>query len=563
MTMVSKDIYFTQVLPQIPRLLGLLDRRPLSRTYGCFDRGFWLYKTTDTPSARCQEACLTLAILYSSKIPGSQYYGDKTLLDWVNAALSFWSSIQSSNGSFNEWYPNEGSFVATVFSSYAVSETLRVLDDNVQQREQVISSLKKAVSWINGKNEIRVANQQAGTLPLLDNMHSLTGDKRYKKMCRKKRDLLLSLQSPEGWFPEYGGADIGYHSVTIDYLAKYYIRSGDEKIGESLKHALEFLSYFIHPEGSVGGAYGSRNTSYLLPYGIELLADEFANAHLISHALRQALKDKTIIGISSLDDRYLLYNAYVYLQAFEDSRSLGKPGRLRLPCKSTLKKHFPDAGIVIVSDNEMYFITNTRKGGAFSMHGKTKNKGFFEDSGISVTLSDGSTATSSIISQKNNSVIDEDRVVAGGFMTRIPDNTLTPFKNIFLRGFQQTLGKVPGSSDTVKKYLRKKLISGSEMHDIPWERKIVFNTDDVSITDCIGNPEKIEEVVVGGASSYTAIPSSNYITGRKLPSRPMIIKKSAFPQAQSSDAYIVKRRYSKKDCNLKGYSITHGRMPKR
>ncbi|MFH1835549.1 MAG: hypothetical protein ABH851_05125, partial [Methanobacteriota archaeon] len=391
--MDGKDVYLDEILGQVPRLLGLMDRRPLSRTYGCFDRGFWLYKTTDTPSARCQEACLTLAILYSSKIPGSPYYGDKTLLDWVNAALSFWSSIQSSNGSFNEWYPNEGSFVATVFSPYAVSETLRVLDDNVQQREQVISSLKKAVSWINGKNEIRVANQQAGTLPLLDNMHSLTGDERYKKMCRKKRDLLLSLQSPEGWFPEYGGADIGYHSVTIDYLAKYYIRSRDEKVGESLKHALEFLSYFIHPEGSVGGAYGSRNTSYILPHGIELLAEKFANAHLISQALRQALKDKTIIGISNLDDRYLLYNAYVYLQAFEDAQSLGKSRVISLPYKSIFKKQFPDASIVIVSDNEMYFIINTRKGGAFSMQGKAKNSAFLEDSGISVTLSDGSSVT--------------------------------------------------------------------------------------------------------------------------------------------------------------------------
>ena len=38
----------------------------------------------------------------------------------------------------------------------------------------------------------------------------------------KKLERILQLQSEEGWFPEYGGADIGYLSVSLDMLAEYY-----------------------------------------------------------------------------------------------------------------------------------------------------------------------------------------------------------------------------------------------------------------------------------------------------------------------------------------------------
>ena len=69
-----KNIYFDAVISQIPRLLSLLDKNPVSSTFGCFDREFWHYATTDCPSARKQEAVLTLALLYKMKYPKNPYF---------------------------------------------------------------------------------------------------------------------------------------------------------------------------------------------------------------------------------------------------------------------------------------------------------------------------------------------------------------------------------------------------------------------------------------------------------------------------------------------------------
>jgi hypothetical protein len=118
------EVYLREVLRLAPRLVSLLDRSPLSRTYGCFDRQYWHYTAIDFPCARSQEAALTLVLLYKTAHAENPYYQNKSVLGWANAALDYWSEMQEKNGSFSEWYPHENSFVATVFSSYAISEAL-------------------------------------------------------------------------------------------------------------------------------------------------------------------------------------------------------------------------------------------------------------------------------------------------------------------------------------------------------------------------------------------------------------------------------------------------------
>ena len=82
----------------------MLDREPLSSTYGCFDRTYWGWKFTDFPGARFQEGACTLALLASYKLPGVGYFGDPRLKAWAAAALDFWSRLQHGDGSFDEAY---------------------------------------------------------------------------------------------------------------------------------------------------------------------------------------------------------------------------------------------------------------------------------------------------------------------------------------------------------------------------------------------------------------------------------------------------------------------------
>ena len=58
----DKDLFASEAIAQIPKILTLLDRNPHSPTYGCFDRNFWQYKIIDFPSGMAQEFVLPPSI---------------------------------------------------------------------------------------------------------------------------------------------------------------------------------------------------------------------------------------------------------------------------------------------------------------------------------------------------------------------------------------------------------------------------------------------------------------------------------------------------------------------
>ena len=109
--------------------------------------------------------------------------------------------MQNKDGSFNEWYPNEHSFVATAFSSYAISEAMLLL--NIKD-EWAIETLKKAGNWLLNKKENRVQNQQGGALIALFNIYLLTKEMKYFEESNKTLMNLIDLQTKEGWWIEYG-----------------------------------------------------------------------------------------------------------------------------------------------------------------------------------------------------------------------------------------------------------------------------------------------------------------------------------------------------------------------
>ena len=76
----SREVYAARALDQVPRLLGNLDRNPLSPTYGCFHRDYWLDKTSDFPDAVRQFAVQALALVYRYDFPGSPYRGNPRIL---------------------------------------------------------------------------------------------------------------------------------------------------------------------------------------------------------------------------------------------------------------------------------------------------------------------------------------------------------------------------------------------------------------------------------------------------------------------------------------------------
>jgi hypothetical protein len=230
--------------------------------------------------------------------------------------MRFWASIQNRDGSFNEWYAQEHSYCPTAFTTFAVSEALLLLSDQLPAdgTATIISGIEKAGRWLAREHNAWVANQNMAALNALHNIWLLTADKGFREAAERKLALILRGQDAEGWFPEYKGADPGYSLVATDLLAHYWMKTRDARVYEALGRLLEFLSWFIQPDGSVADC-GSRATQHALPYGLELLAHSgHATADRILSGLHLAMADGQGLTPDRVDDRYFAYfyiNSYV------------------------------------------------------------------------------------------------------------------------------------------------------------------------------------------------------------------------------------------------------------
>tara|TARA_Y100000310_G_scaffold202413_1_gene202572 strand:- start:9529 stop:11163 length:1635 start_codon:yes stop_codon:yes gene_type:complete len=532
--MPSSRIYLDEILKQVPRLLGLLNRNPLSQNYGCFDRQYWQYKITDTSSARCQEGVLTLALLYRINDRNNIYYQNDLVLEWINAGIRFWCNLQENNGSFNEWYPSEHSFVSTSFSSYAISETLLLLGEKISTINKVLICLRKSCSWISTRMETRVQNQESGAVLALHNLFLLTGEKKWKFMALKKVKYIIKSQTDEGWFNEYGGPDLGYLSLTVDYLSKYYHKTKNPQVLSALKKAVNFISYFLHPNFTFGGEYGSRNTEYMIPSSFEFLAKHSNDSKIIAKFNRVAISTGSMVNLSSLDDRYLSYIAYNWIHAFQYGKL---NGILKIKDNDFLfskhfNKYFYNAGIYIFSNSDNYIIVNCNKGGSFKLFKKdsSMNKSktkvsskVIYDSGILINLVSGSPLMSGYLDKDTEVILKKGYLEIRGKFSKIKNRSLSPLVMILLRTFQVTFGRNQKVGMFVKEKLRDKLISNNSKSDHSYVRRFLFTEGEI-IDQVFG--KNIKTIILSSKFSFSYTPSSRYFQESELDNSPTIIKNS-------------------------------------
>ncbi len=538
--MIGKNVYVEKTIQNIPRILGLLDRNESSKTYGCFDRQFWHYKVVDFPCARMQEALLTLALIYSRKYTNNKYFHNKKILDLVSTAIKFWSDIQNKNGSFNEWYPNENSFVATAFSTYAVSESLLLLgkrfEENTQQN--IEEALVKSGDWLTKNDELKVSNQEAGAILTLYNLYLLTRKKTFLKSSREKTEKLLKNQSKEGWFPEYGGPDIGYLSLLVDYLSKTFMKTKDVQLLNGLKKSTEFITYFIHPDFTFGGEYASRNTEYLIPSGFEILVKTDNASVRIANAVMKSLA----LHDFNLDDRYLCYNGYTYLQAYDNFAE--RNVTINLPFRKNFKKSFGESLLEIFSTPRYYAISNLKKGGVIKIFSKKQPK-VFVDCGITGSLANGEKITTQWLDENYRYQFYENSLYVEGSFHKLQFILPSPLKTIISRSFQSTIGKSQKISPIVRNILREKIITKSPTVPVLFRRKIEFESTDVKIQDLIDVFDKkinFEDLSIGGKFSFLFIPSSRYFSPQDLQDSTMHLTKKEIQKLNNDRKISVSRK---------------------
>lgn len=312
--MIKSDIFRKIALGQPQRILGFGDRNENSKTCGCFDRYYWHYALKDFPNARFQESILFMTLLYCNDFQGNVFFGKKKLKVWIERAIKYWISIQNRDGSFNEYYPYESSFVATAFTGYAVSESLKLLDDkNISKF--CVDALLKSAKWLAKNNNFDVGNQMAVSISAMYNIYRITGEKYFLGAIKQKINILLKMQKQEGYFLEYGGYDIGYLSIAISYLAKYYRESKDKSILEPLKRAIVFVEDKIDTDGYYDWKLTSRKTQYLYPHGFKIMGSPIVDY------LEKGLNENKVLNPGWMDDVFCIPLANDYLQTYlEENR---------------------------------------------------------------------------------------------------------------------------------------------------------------------------------------------------------------------------------------------------
>lgn len=354
---MSRELFAREALAHIPKLLTLQDRNRHSPTYGCFDRNFWHYKTIDFPSGMAQEFVWPLAMAYVMDIPGNPFYQKPAIGEWAEAGIRFAARSSRADGSCDDYYPYERASGAAAFSLLACVESYVCLG---LRDEGLLRFFATRGDWLARHHESgQLANHQALIALCLELLSRLLRTTKWEESKRERIERVLSWQSPEGWFKEYEGCDPGYHTLTVSLLARLYDLGPTTELEDAIVRAVRFAAHFVHPDGSYGGEYGSRNTYNFFPHGFELAGKWLPEA--------LSIDDRFLTGLASglapcyADDHIVGHHVWNYLLAWRDFVE----DRPSPPLRAIGRAWFKGAKILIDRREgaELYLALN--KGGVF------------------------------------------------------------------------------------------------------------------------------------------------------------------------------------------------------
>jgi hypothetical protein len=484
---MSRDFFATGAIAQIPKLLTLLDRNPHSPTYGCFDRNFWQYKIIDFPSGMAQEFVFPLALAYQTNSPENPFYGQSAIRNWVEAGILYAARSAHRDGSCDDYFPYERAGGAAAFSLLACVESYTLLE---LENPVALRFFSKRADWLAHHQETgRLTNHQALIVLCLELLSRLLRTDRWNSSKEQRLEQVLSWQNPEGWFQEYEGCDPGYHTLTISCLARIYELNPSAKLKDAIAKAISLAAHFVHPDGSYGGEYTSRNTYNFFPHGFELAGQWMPEALSINDQLLQGLAKG--LAPCYADDHIIGHHTWNYLLAWRDF----VPERPPLPPRPTGRFWLQEGGILIDrrQDTELYLALN--KGGVFKLF--RKGQLIASDTQFSLQVQDGNkikNAVAHLVSQYPNQ-IDEDNILIRGSLGWAKQKQMTTLNLIILRVVMLTVGRF--FPNLIRKILQKILIVGKQRAPFDFSRYLYWENEQWKVVDELHSPSW-ENVIAGG-----------------------------------------------------------------
>jgi len=513
--------YLSLALAQIPRLLSLEDREAFSKTYGCFDRTYWCWKFTDFPHPRCQEAVCSLALLWATEFADSPYYSQPKLLVWAQAGLCFWLKLQHPDGSHDEAYPYERSLAATAFTGFYIGKAVELIGSKLPPdlASALRRGLQRAGEWLcmNDEKHGFLSNHLATAAAACQVIGRVTQDRRVAGRCEYFLERIYRHQHEEGWYEEYGGADPGYQTHATYYLAEIWKHSQDERLLSSLERSMKFLQHFIHPDGSLGGEYASRNTEFYFPAGFEILAPAIPEAASIASFMRNSVEREAAVGLRTMDAFNFMPMLNNYLVAFREGKpiSSGKP----LFWEIGGEKLFPAAGLYVRSNTSYYAVVGISKGGVVKVYDRKGRRLKRSDCGCVAKLKSGKWVSSQRLDRGLAYEKDRHCIRLKAPFHHVSDRLFSPLLFLAFRLFTMTAGRMRRMSYFIKRQLVLALVLKKKRVPLVLERTICFGESDVRIEDKLTGKALSQVVEWQSAEKFSVVHmgSSRYFVRSELP----------------------------------------------
>ncbi len=527
--------YARAALAEIPKILTLLDRNPHSPTYGCFDRNFWHYKIIDFPSGMAQEFVYPLALAHASNIEGNPFFGEAAVADWVVAGIRYAAASAHPDGSCDDYFPFERAAGAAAFSLLAGLESYLLLGLDAPD---CLRFFERRANWLAERHESgRLTNHHALIVLCLLKLGRLLATSEWDRARTLRLEQILAWQSAEGWFPEYEGFDPGYHTLTIGCLAQIYDLAPDVRLKEAITAAVELAAEFVHPDGTYGGEYGSRNTFNFFPHGFELAG------HWLPAAA--ATSDRFLAGLVAgrapcyADDHIVGHHAWSYLLAWRH-RATSRP-RPQPPAEGRV--WLPEARIAIERRGDYTLYVALNKGGTCKLF--RGDRLLVSDTQFSVRCRQGKRSKTAVghLVGPYKTRLDPDRIAISGPLGWAKQPAMTTLKLLVLRAVMLSVGRF--FPNLIRRILQALLITGKQAAPYRFERQFCWQAGGgLEIRDRLVAAETwegVEAVGLGGAQTSIYVVMSRTFTPSQL--QPWFDLTPKVRALKSGDALDLCRRF--------------------
>lgn len=514
--------YAAEAVGQMPRLLGALDREPDSRSGGSFDREHWAWKFRDFPMTMLQTSVYPLALVWRHAFADNPYHRNPRVLGWIEAAIENTRRRQRNNGAFDSLAPFTQDHGVTLAVVYALVEVDRLLGDDLSPgcRSAIRDVVRRACEFalVSREDHAFISNHQALFAISFLNGYEVLGEPRLETRAEEIVDRILRAQSPDGWYREYEGPDPGYESLGIFYLATYWRRTRSASVLASLERSLEFYSHCVHPDGSIGGGYSSRQTSLYFPGGIEMLSGEIPLASAIARFLRARLRCQNVVTPATSDMHNLPSLLVTYLEAAlaGDDERIAPP---LLPCE-TLEglRRFGESGIVAVGRRRYYAVVNAARGGVCRVFDKQTGKLAYEDAGYLVRAGRRSWTSQRLGLGHQIETPDAQEVACQTQLAEIRQLLPTPALFLLLRLLNLTVFRAVAVGAWVRRLIVSRLITRADAGPFRFARTIRFDADEIHVRDTLEMlaPGRVDEVSLPRSFTAAHMGSAKYFHASEL-----------------------------------------------